>query len=151
MTTILGIDPGTTQSGWCLLHPSGKVDAGVSDNDQLLYGLGDMPADVLAVELFEARGMPIGNESIETILYTGRLIQAWGYSTVRRVKRSEVKRHLCGSLRAKDANVRQAILDAYGGKEVAIGRKANPGPLYGVTSHAWAALAVAITARDRGQ
>lgn len=88
------------------------------------------------------------DDSIETIIYTGMLMQAWPGKLLR-VKRSEVKRHLCGSLRAKDANVRQAIIDRYGG-QAAIGRKATPGPLYGVTSHAWAALAVAITAREMG-
>ena len=34
-------------------------------------------------------------------------------------------------------------------KDAAIGKKATPGPLYGVKSHAWAALAVAITAEAR--
>lgn len=144
--SILAIDPGTSVSGWCLLHSSGKVEAGVASNDQIIYGLRDMPADILAVEVFEARGMPIGNESIETILYTGRLMQAWE-GPVRRVKRSEVKWNLCGSLKAKDANIRQALIDRYGG-EKAIGRKAAPGPLYGITSHAWAALAVAVMVRD---
>lgn len=145
--TILAIDPGTTESGWCLLSPSGVViDAGVADNHQLIYGLPTMSADLLAIEVFEARGMPIGNESIETILYTGRLMQAWG-GPLRRVKRSQVKRHLCGSLKAKDANVRQALIDRYGG-EKALGRKATPGPLYGVKSHAWAALAVAVMVRE---
>lgn len=146
--TILAIDPGTAVSGWCILKPDDSIEAGVSPNEGLLYGLADMPADLMAVEVFEARGMPIGNESIETILYTGMLMQAWP-GTLRRVKRSEVKRHLCGTLKAKDANVRQAIIDRYGG-QAAIGRKATPGPLYGVTSHAWAALAVAITAREVG-
>lgn len=148
LPVILAIDPGTTESGWCLLRPNGgRIDAGVSSNTDLLAGLAYMPADVMAIEVFEARGMPIGQESIETIIYTGRLMQAWGHS-VRRVKRSEVKRHLCGSLRAKDGNVRQALIDLYGGKDAAVGRKATPGPLYGIASHAWAALAVAVTARD---
>jgi hypothetical protein len=146
LPVILAIDPGTTESGWCLLYPSGKVEAGVSNNEHLLYCLPTMAADLLAVEVFEARGMPIGNESIETILYTGKLMQAWG-GPLRRVKRSQVKRHLCGSLKAKDANVRQVLLDRYGG-EKAIGKKAAPGPLYGVKSHGWAALAVAVTARE---
>jgi hypothetical protein len=49
---------------------------------------------------------------------------------------------------AKDANIRQAILDRFGGKEKAIGKKANPGPLYGVKSHLWSALAVALYISD---
>ena len=37
-------------------------------------------------------------------------------------------------------------IDKFGGsKETAIGKKANPGPLYGVKKDIWAALAVAVT------
>lgn len=147
MTVILAVDPGTTESGWCLLRDGQPMYSGVADNHQLIYGLPTMPADILAVEVFEARGMPIGNESIETILYTGRLMQAWPHE-VRRVKRSEVKRHLCGSLKARDSNIRQVLIDRFGGAS-AIGRKASPGPLYGFKSHAWAALGVAVTAMDQ--
>ena len=48
-------------------------------------------------------------------------------------------------MRAKDSNIRQALLDLYGGdKRKAIGIKAEPGPLYGIKSHMWAALGVAV-------
>src|SRR3546814_17637889 len=87
--------------------------------------------------------MPMGEDSIETVIWTGRFVQAWrDPASVRMVKRREVKSHLCGSARAKDPNVRQALIDQVG----APGLKASPGPTYGVTSHAWAALAVAVTA-----
>ena len=59
-----------------------------------------------------------------------------------------MKLALCGSARAKDANVRQAIIDRFagvGGKAVAVGTKKNPGPLYGISNHKWSALALCIT------
>jgi len=61
-----------------------------------------------------------------------------------RISRRAVKLHLCGSARAKDANIRQALIDRYGGS-AAIGRKAAPGPLYGVSKDVWSALAIAVT------
>jgi hypothetical protein len=89
--------------------------------------------------------MPIGDDSVETLLWTGRFIQAWhDPEAVVRVKRSAVKLHLCGSNRAKDANVRQALIDKLGPP----GTKKAPGPTRGVTSHAWAALGVAVTAAE---
>ena len=56
-----------------------------------------------------------------------------------------MKLALCGSARATDANLRAALLDRYGGSGRAIGTRKAPGPLYGVKSHAWAALALAVT------
>ena len=98
---------------------------------------------VLAIERFEARGMAISDDSIETVLWTGRFRQAWhSPEEVRMIRRSEVKLALCGTTRAKDANVRQAVIDRLGPP----GTKKQPGPTYGVTSHAWQALAVALLA-----
>jgi len=60
-----------------------------------------------------------------------------------------VKLHLTQTRRAKDANIRQALIDRYGpGKALAVGLKATPGPLYGLTGDCWSALAVAVTAAD---
>jgi len=140
---ILGIDPGTTVSGWALYDAGKVIDTGISDNDNLLYGLPEMPADIMAVEVFEARGMPIGSDSIETIIWTGRFIQAWP-NEWQRVKRSAIKLHLCGSSKAKDGNSRQALIDKLGQP----GTKKNPGNTYGVSSHGWAALAVAVYANE---
>lgn len=99
----------------------------------------------LGIERFEARGMPVGNESVETMLWTGRFIQAWrSPESVVLIKRSAVKSNLCGTQKAKDSNVRQAVIDRLGPP----GKKSKPGPTYGVTSHAWQALAVALTASD---
>ena len=79
-------------------------------------------------------------------------MEAWESATgtkPQQVYRKDVKMHLCGSMRAKDTNIRQAIIDRYpasgGGKCPQIGTKKEPGPLYGVSKDIWSALAVAIT------
>jgi hypothetical protein len=64
---------------------------------------------------------------------------------VQLVYRRDVKLHLCHSPRAKDANVRQALIDRLGPQ----GTKKNPGPTYGMKSHLWAALAVGVYAMDK--
>jgi hypothetical protein len=85
----------------------------------------------------------------ETVFWIGRFCQAWRGEYVR-IHRREVKLHLCNSARAKDANVRQALIDRFGpGKDRAIGKKASKGPLYGFKSDLWAALGVAVTVGDR--
>lgn len=106
----------------------------------------------LAVEMIASYGMPVGAEVFETCVEIGRYIQQWTQladTAIKRVYRREVKLHLCNSVRATDANVRRALLDRFGpGREKAIGTKANPGPLYGLSKDLWAALGVALVVCD---
>lgn len=144
MTSIIAIDPGTTQSGWCKFGAGKVLDSGIMDNADLLRRLRLMGSwvDTLAIEMIASYGMPVGREVFETVVWIGRLQQAWhNPEAVRLVYRRDVKLHLCGTAKAKDPNVRQALIDLIGPQ----GRKAEPGPTYGVKSHAWAALGVAVT------
>jgi len=50
---------------------------------------------------------------------------------------------------ANDASIRQALIDRFGGKDAAIGRKASPGPLHGIAADVWSALALAVTHTDQ--
>jgi hypothetical protein len=93
-------------------------------------------------------GMAVGAEVFETCFWSGRFAERWfdNGGTWDRIKRHQVKMHICGNMRAKDANIRTALIDMFGpGKEKAIGTKKNPGPLYGVSGDVWQALAVAVT------
>lgn len=149
--TILAIDPGTTQSGWCVLLAGRVVESGVAPNELLLDKVRDSRADQLAIEMIASYGMAVGREVFETCVWIGRFKQVWRRpEDVELVYRRDVKLHLCGTAKAKDANIRQAIIDLFpasgGGKTPQIGTKTQPGPLYGVSSHAWAALGVAVTA-----
>ena len=52
---------------------------------------------------------------------------------------------LLGAPGNRDANVRARMLELHGGgRRIACGTKAAPGPLYGVASHAWQALGLAV-------
>lgn len=152
---ILGIDPGTTQSGYVEMGDTGNVLAsGTEDNHHILVRIANWPAKhPVVIEMIESRGMPVGESTFETCVWIGRMIGAYQGVKLIRIKRGDVKLHICGTKRAKDSNIRQALLDMYpavgGGKTPQVGTRAQPGPLYGVTSHAWQALAVAVTARDQ--
>lgn len=146
--TLIAIDPGTTHSGIVVFCKGQVVSAAVLENAEVLVTLCEHPCAMVAIEMIASYGMAVGREVFETCLWVGRFLQAAGAQRVRLVYRKDVKLHLCNSPRAKDANIRQAIIDRYGGKAEAIGSKKKPGPLYGVKSHAWAALGVAITATE---
>lgn len=160
--TLLAIDPGPERSAW-LEYDGGPVRFGIDSNHDVLWHLRLTQAERLAIESVASYGMAVGAEVFETCVWTGRFIQSWvdlyrergsggtlvAERSIRRLYRRDVKMHLCGSNAAKDANVRQALIDRYGpGREAAVGRKAAPGPLYGVSKDVWAALAVAVTATE---
>lgn len=103
----------------------------------------------LVIEMIESFGMAVGRTTFETVFWSGRFAEAWHPHRVDRITRREVKLHLCGHARATDSNIKQAIVDRFGpSTENAIGRKATPGPLYGIKQHCWSALAVALTWHD---
>jgi Holliday junction resolvasome RuvABC endonuclease subunit len=140
--TLLSIDPGTEQSGWVVLDDDNRiVSSGVNLNTDVLTAVREY--EDVAIEMIASYGMPVGREVFETCVWIGRYIEAASVpDDVVRVTRNEVKNHLCGSSKAKDPNVRQALIDLFGPP----GKKSAPGPTFGVTSHAWAALGVAATA-----
>ena len=150
---IHGLDPGYEQSALVVYEDVIVREHITLANDDLLRRISDRTRsgrDVLVVEQIASFGMPVGAEVFETVMWSGRFIQAWtGYRPPfmpwDRIKRHAVKQILCGNQRAKDANIRQALLDKFGpGKEKAIGRKSDQGPLYGLVGDEWAALAVAV-------
>ncbi len=142
--TFVSIDPGPILSAWVIFRNGKPSNFGKDENTDLLqFCLAWRCEELMVViEQIEAMGMAVGKEVFETVFWSGRFAQAsyaWD-----RVTRREVKLHLCGSMRAKDANVRQALIDKFGG-ESAIGRKKAPGVLYGVSGDVWSALAVGLT------
>ncbi len=151
---ILAIDPGTTKSGWVLYDNGSVIDCGVMENNELLDTIPSFAvgADVMAVEMIASYGMTVGRDTFETVLWIGRFVQKWAdttrnYSKPHRcvkVYRQDAKKCVCRTHKASDADVRSALIARLGD----VGTKKAPGPLYGVKSHAWAALAVAVTAED---
>ena len=149
---LIAIDPGTESSG-VVIYDGKKVIASYKDfeNNDLVEQLrtDSWACKHLAIEMVASYGMAVGKTTFETVYWIGRFVQAFGVHDSTRIYRKDVKMFLCNSMKAKDANVRQAILDRFepsgGGKTPQVGTKKEPGPLFGVSSHAWSALAIALT------
>lgn len=153
---VMAIDPGYEVSAWVLYDAGTILEHAIESNTDLLVRLSSGSwrvggIDAVVLEQIESYGMAVGREVFETVFWTGRFFDRAHYKTVtvERMPRRTVKVHLCQSARAQDSNIRVAILDRFGGKEAAIGKKKTPGPLFGVKSHEWAALAIAITWTDQ--
>ena len=148
---ILAIDPGPTESAYVLLDGERICLKGKEPNEamrDITFALCD--ADIVAIEKIASYGMAVGAEVFETCVWTGRFIERMTIrdpilTRLRRIPRGDVKMHLCKSMRAKDGNIRQALIDRLG----APGTKKSPGATYGVSADIWAALAVGITALDK--
>jgi hypothetical protein len=84
----------------------------------------------------------VGKETIRTIRFTGRIEEAGDAigKPARLLSPQDVKRHVCNTASAKDPAVRQSLIDRLG----APGTKLEKGATYGVSKHAWRALAVAV-------
>jgi hypothetical protein len=175
VTTILAIDPGDVWDGWVVLRDGDTVlDAGVTnDRDQMLrlarllgqrcwwtpcgkafQGLPEVAVDAVVIENIEPRlGQTQGWEVFDTARYIGRMQEAFRPLPVELLTRSGVLGSLGIVTRRKrktdpkvnaDAAVRYAMVHRWGGEETT----KKGGPLHGVVSHAWQALAVAVVASE---
>lgn len=148
--TVYGVDPGTLQTGWVLWHVKEKrvVECGIADNHAFLERLRNTtgPVSPLYIEMIACYGMPVGKETFQTVVWIGRFVEVCSLLDApwHLCYRLHIKTHHCRSARAKDANISQALRDKYG----VVGTKKLPGPLYGVKSHIWSALAIATYAAE---
>lgn len=141
---ILAIDPGTNHSAFCWYESGKKISAGILENGEILSMVEAecYPSLDVVIEMVASYGMAVGKEVFETVRWIGRFQQACMYpEEVNFIYRKDVKMHLCHSMKAKDANIRQALIDKIGPQ----GTKKDPGPTYGLAKDMWAALAVAVT------
>jgi hypothetical protein len=138
---LIAIDPGCRESAWLVYDGGSIVQFGKQDNETVLAMLKGLHLfDHLAIEMVASYGMPVGKDVFETVLWIGRFVEAFDRDFTL-VYRKDVKMHLCGSMKAKDANIRQALIDKIGPQ----GTKKEPGPTYGISKDVWSALAIAVT------
>lgn len=153
MTHCLAIDPGTERSAWVLFEDGKPLDYGTKDNADMVRWVSMLDPDertVMVVEMIACYGQRVGSEVFETCVHIGRLLQAHRSSS-HRITRKEVTAAICpGVAKPNDASVRAALIERFGpGKDKAVGRKATPGPLYGLKGDEWQALAVAVAWSER--
>jgi hypothetical protein len=160
--TVLAIDPGYRQSAY-VAYDGVRIQAhGIVKNEELLEALGpdvlvrpwpsgpDLTLVIEEMQLFKS-SFGVGKEIFDSVFWSGRFAQAWHPRPFDRILRSRVRGHLqCG--KGGDSAVRQALIDRFGPyKETAIGKKASPGPLFGIRADEWSALAIAVTWTDQQQ
>lgn len=160
---ICAIDPGDVRSAYVVVDEHDGIrphDVGIVENLSLRLQLPVLLADVdrVVIEMIGhyGTGMPAGKTVFDTCVWIGR----WMEVAVRSrgllpelVLRPTVKAHLCGSARAKDPNVTQALIDRFAAGEPNRGKgtKSRPGWFHGFRADIWAAYAVAVWAADNNE
>jgi hypothetical protein len=156
MTLILAIDPGNEESGWCVIDADTcrPIDFGKTPNENLRASLqaGTFDdVDRVAIEMIASYGMAVGREVFETCVWIGRYLEIVGPHATDLVYRRDVKLHHCGSTKAKDSNITQALVDRFtpGVNNFGKGTKAEPGWFHGFAQDVWQAYALAVLVADR--
>ena len=155
MALILGIDPGTSLSAYCVMDSedmSRIIDKGKTDNDTLKALVKQGYYDVLVIEGFQSFGMAVGATVFTTAYYIGRLLQMAEDlgSKTHIMYRTDVKMHICGTTRAKDANIRCALIDRFAVHDKARGTGTIKAKdfFYGVSADIWSAVGICVTYID---
>lgn len=147
--TILAIDPGNTESAYCFidsdtLEPGffGKVP-----NEQLLGYILAFTYDTIVIERIASYGMAVGRDVFETCEWVGRFTQAALPAKAEYVYRKEEKLHICKDSKARDANIRRALIDRFARHDLQSGKgtKARPDFFYGFKKDIWQSYAVGLT------
>jgi len=147
---ILAVDPGSEQSAYIGWDGYKIRFAHIAENELILAGLGSLEdMHTITIEKIESYGMPVGKSVFDTIFFCGRFYEVWTRlnldNNVEFIPRRQVKLHLCNSARAKDSNIRQALIDRFGPP----GTKKSPGLTYGLKKDLWQAFALAVTFYDQ--
>ena len=132
---ILAIDPGSEKSAFVYYDTIDEIILlkGIVTNREMLLCVKAGKDDHLVVEMIASYGMPVGKEVFETCLWIGRFIEA-SPNNHSLVYRRDEKIFLCGSMKAKDGNIRKALIDLLGKEKTK-----------GCARDIWSALAVAVT------
>ena len=142
---LLAIDPGNEQSACVTVNTDDYsiVFVGKHKNDDVAVILQTMPCNQIVIEMIASYGMAVGKEVFETCVIIGEFKQLASFKHIPcdLVYRKDVKLNLCGSPRAKDSNIIQALKDRFGDK----GTRANPGWFYNFSKDVWQAYALAVT------
>lgn len=148
---ILAIDPGNIESGYAIIEmPDFKLlEFGKVDNHTLLKMKFKYGIDEIVIERVASMGMAVGQSVFETCEWVGRFTQLLESNGViaHYIYRRDEKMAICGSMKAKDSNIRTALIDRYARFDFKNGKgtKNNQDTFYGVSKDVWQAIAVGVT------
>lgn len=134
---ILGIDPGNIQSAYCLIDAETlrPLEVGKLENEALRRYLRNELSfgeqDRAAIEMIASYGMPVGREVFDTCRWIGRYEEVLSrklYIPPTLIYRQQEKLHICHDSRAKDTNIRRALIDRFAQHDLKNGKGTKKDP-----------------------
>lgn len=156
---ILAIDPGNVLSAYVVLDNKLKpVDFGKVDNYELKENMLDIINRYrirnVAIEYIACYGLAVGKEVFDTCIWIGKFTEKIcshiDIDEITPIYRKDEKINLCNSMKAKDTNIRRALIDRFAQHDFKNGKgtKYKKDWFYGFKADVWASYAVAITYYD---
>ena len=151
---VFAIDPGNVYSAYCVMDDQyDLIEFKKTENNTVMKRLLEIldEVDEVVIERIQNMGMPAGQTLFETAEWIGRFSQEAEKKThVSYIYRRDEKLYICGSPRAKDVNIRAALIERFAkfDKINGKGSKKQPDVFYGVSADVWAAICVAVTFYD---
>ena len=160
MGCILAYDPGNEESAYCLIDAETRrpIEFGKVPNETALRYIyarnGEARrAEAIIIEMVASYGMAVGKSVFDTCVMIGRLTEAARQIGVPYdyIYRIEEKTTICHDSKAKDSNIRQALIDRYAQHDLKNGKgtKKDPDWFYGFAKDTWSAYAVGVSWLDK--
>ena len=114
---LLAIDPGNKLSGYAVIDIATfrPLMVGKVENKKMREILVNETYDEVVIEMIARYGMPVGKTVFDTCVWIGRFAECAN----KRAKewqllyRKDVKMNICGTTKAKDGNIIQALIDRF--------------------------------------
>lgn len=147
---VLSIDPGNVDSAYCFIDSDSlKPESFEKTGNALVRAVVDSGCyDVLVIERVASYGMAVGKDVFQTCEWIGRFTEAGerAEKPIHYIYRRDEKLHICGDSRAKDANIKQALVERFARHDFKQGKgtKARPDFFYGFKADVWQAYATGL-------
>lgn len=150
---ILAIDPGNLYSAYCLIDADTlrPLQFGKVVNADLRADIlnGSLSYDRAVIEKVASYGMAVGAEVFDTCVWIGIFTEDIAFKGCKAdfIFRREEKLHICHDSRAKDSNIRIALIDRFAQHDKRNGKGTTKKPdfFFGFRADIWAAYAVGLT------
>lgn len=157
---LLAIDPGDVQSAFCFIdiETYKPLYFAKEENNEVMthilkYIKGSKTAvsnvQNAAIEMVASYGMAVGKSVFETCRQIGRFAERLELIRVNvdYIYRKDEKLCICGQMKAKDSNIRQALIDRFAQFDFKNGKGSikNQDWFYGFKADCWQAYAVGVT------